>query len=110
MAEEKMRLYEVEITFRVMVAAESDSDAIDVFRDDRHSITGDAEPDVDAAPARGVLDGWAGSIPYSALDRDHPRRDWTVDQWLDATREADAQAKREAEFAARQVPLPLPID
>lgn len=102
-----LRLYEVEVTFRVMVAAESSSDAVDVFCDDRHTITDDTEPDVDAVPARDVLDGWAGSIPYSALDRSHPRRDWTVEQWLDATREADAQAKREAEFAARQVPLPI---
>jgi hypothetical protein len=103
-----LRLYEVEVTYRVVIAAESEADAEDVFADERREITSDVEPEVLASPMRALPASWdEGSIPYSAIDSGHPRRDWTVAQWREATAEADAQAKREAEFAARQVPLPL---
>ena len=108
MAEEKMRLYEVEITFRTVVVAESERDAELVFSGSRHDILSDSDPDVWASPCRAIPSGWSkGCIPYSDLDRDHPRRDWTAERWLEATTEEDAQAKRESEFAARQVPLPI---
>ena len=103
-----LRLWEVEVTFRVVVAAESEVAAEDVFADERHDITSDVEPEVMASPMRAFPAGWDGNcIPYSALASGHPRRDWTVAKWREAMAEADAEAKREAEFAARQVPLPL---
>jgi len=99
---EEIGLYEVEITFRVVIAAESERDAEVVFDGSRHDILSDCEPSVWASPLRAIPAEWgADGIPYSDLDDDHPRRDWTAEQWLAAEAEFDAK------FDAKQIPLPI---
>lgn len=102
-----LRPFELEVTFTVVVVAESERDAEAVFSGARYDILNDGDPEVWASPLRVMPEGWSASIPYHDLDADHPRRDWTAAQWQEAAAEERAEAKRVAEFNARQVPLPL---
>ena len=108
MAEEKMRLWEVEVTVCVMVLAATRDEAERFAERDEDSCVSDSLRDAGSASAHEpkVLDtDLADTLPWH--DEDVPDR--TCAEWLALIRETDAQAKREAEFAARQVPLPLPI-
>jgi hypothetical protein len=100
-----LRLYEVEVTVRVMVLAATRGEAESFAERDEGSCISDSLHDAWArAHEPGVLDGdLADTLPWH--DEDVPDR--TCAEWLALIRETDAQAKREAEFAARQVPLPL---
>lgn len=101
-----LRLYEVEVTVRVMVLAESKTDAERFAeRDEGGCISDSLHGDAFAhAHEPKTLDGdLADTLPWH--DEDVPDR--TCAEWLAEIQAADAQAKREAEFAARQVPLPL---
>ena len=101
-----LRLYEVEVTVRVMVLAATKGEAERFAeRDEGNCISDTLMHDASAhAHEPKTLDGdLADTLPWH--DEDVPDR--TCAEWLAEIQVSDAQAKREAEFAARQVPLPL---
>ena len=101
-----LRLYEVEVTVCVMVLASTQDEAERFAERDEGGCVSDSLRDAACARAHEpkALDGdLADTLPWH--DEDVPDR--TCAEWHALIREADAQAKREAEFAARQVPLPL---
>jgi hypothetical protein len=102
-----MRLYTVEITREVVVLAHSREAAEEIAEDERHDIEGDCEPSIDAHAAHALPYGWDdGSRPYHALARGDGRADWTIGQWRAFIAEVDDEAKRVAEFNARQLAMP----
>lgn len=100
-----LRLYEVEVTVRVMVLAANKREAERFAERDGADCISDSLHDASAfAHEPKALDAdLANTLPWH--DEDVPDR--TCAEWLAEIQAADAQAKREAEFAARQVPLPL---
>lgn len=102
-----LKLYTVEITREVVVLADSRDAAEEIAADERHDIESDCEPSIDAHAALALPFGWDDSSrPYHALARGDGRADWTVGQWRAATADADAEARRVAEFNARQLAMP----
>ena len=101
-----LRLYEVEVTVRVMVLAATKGEAERFAeRDEGNCISDTLRMDASAhahEPKRLDAD-LSDTLPWH--DADVPDR--TCAEWLAEIHAADARAKREAEFTARQVPLPL---
>lgn len=101
-----LRLWEVEVTVRVMVLAESREDA-EAFadRDADHCVSDSLRDagEVFAREPKHLDSDLADTLPWH--DEDVPDR--TCAEWLAEIQEAAARAKREAEFAARQIPLPI---
>ena len=90
----------------VMVLAATRDEAERFAERDEDSCVSDSLRDAGSASAHEpkVLDtDLADTLPWH--DEDVPDR--TCAEWLALIRETDAQAKRESEFAARQVPLPI---
>jgi hypothetical protein len=102
-----MRLYTVEITREVVVLAHSREAAEMIAEDERHDIEGDCEPSFTAHVALALPYGWDDrSSPYHALARGDGRADWTIGQWRAFIAEVDDEAKRVAEFNAKQLAMP----
>ena len=102
-----MRLYTVEITREVVVLAHSREAAEEIAEDERHDIEGDCEPSITAHAALALPYGWDdSSLPYSALGANDAGREWTVGQWRAFIAEVDDEARRVAEFNARQLAMP----
>ena len=102
-----LSLYTVEITREVVVVAESREAAEDVAHDERHDIESSCDPDFTASRMTAFPPDWdESSRPWHALDGGDPRADWTIGQWREAIATEDAEAKRAAEFDARQLAMP----
>jgi hypothetical protein len=102
-----MHLYTVKITREVVVLAHSRKAAEEIAEDERSDIEGDCEPSFTAHAALALPYGWDDrSLPYHALARGDGRADWTVGQWRAFIAEVDAEAKRVAEFNAKQLAMP----
>lgn len=100
-----MRLWDVELSVTVAVIAETRAKAEAAALDSE--VIAEEMHNIDAVARLASLDaGDDGSIPWGAPDK-HPRRNWTVAQWKDALREEAEEAKRAAEFDAKQVAPPL---
>ena len=102
-----MRLYTVEITREVVVLAHSREAAEEIAEDERHDIESDCKASFTAHAALALPYGWDDrSFPYSALGANDAGRDWTIGQWRAFIAEVDAEAKRVADFNARQLAMP----
>jgi len=102
-----VRLHTVEITREVVVLADSREAAEEIAEDERNAIEGDCEPSFTAHAALALPYGWDdSSLPYNALSRADSRADWTIGQWRAFIAETDAEAKRVAEFNAKQLAMP----
>lgn len=103
-----MKLWDVELSVTVSVIAETRAQAERAATNSE--VVAEEKSNLDAVARLASLDTGDkdadGSIPWGTPDK-HPRRDWTIAQWKEALREEAAEAKRLAEFDAKQTALPL---
>lgn len=105
------KLYRVHITAEVYVVAESGQDAEDHALRDRDVMGDVMETGVATATVATVKSlnrDEENCLPWihDGLDDDDVDRDRTVRAWAELNDEAAAQAKREADFKARQLTIP----
>jgi hypothetical protein len=105
------KLYRVHITADVFVVAESEEDAEDYAMLERDVVDDAMENGMAVATvvtAKGLSRDEGASFPWvhDELDDDDVDRDRTVRAWAELNDGAAAQAKREADFKARQLTIP----
>ena len=102
-----LKLFTVEIAREVVVLAETREAAEEVALDERHDIEMNDDPSCEAHRMTALPFGWDDRcLPYSGLDAKDARRDWNIGQWREAIAVDDAEAKRVAEFNAKQLAMP----
>jgi hypothetical protein len=105
------KLYRVRITSEVFVVAESREDAEDFALRDQDVVDDLVENGMafaTVAGTKGLSEDEKKCLPWvhDDLEDDEVDRDLTVGAWAELNDEAAAQAKREAEFKAKQLILP----
>lgn len=102
-----MRLYTVEITREVVVLADSREAAEEIAEDERDEIESNNDAGFSARRMTALPGSWDDrSLPYHALASGDGRADWTIGQWRAFIAAEEAEAKRVAEFNARQLAMP----
>ena len=104
------KLYRVHITADVYVVAESEEDAEDYAMRERDVVDDAMENGLAVASVvtvKGLSRDDGAAFPWVHDDlEDDGYRDRTVRAWAEFNDEAAAQAKREAEFKAKQLIIP----
>lgn len=98
-----MRLYEVTVTRTVYVVAENDAKACRVGSSHTVLTEDCSDAETDAVEVTCVPAEVSDSLPWGCPDG-HERRDWTIEQWLEAIAKDDAT--RAAKADARQLTIP----